>query len=151
MEQLLELGDYSRPKPKGYFFTIQNWVKPISNKRFNINIDPKQYFITSGEAIIKCAVLEKDLWDTYQIIIKKAVETLRAECDDPIVGLRTGKLFKIDEELQLCLTQVWHSACQARHLMIHLTEARGSNLFLETDWAEGQVVCYPKNPRGVKL
>lgn len=151
MEQLSELGDYSKPKPKGYFFNIQHWVAPILNTRFDICVDPKQYFITSGEAIIKCAVLEKDLWDIYQIILKKAFETLKKEFDDPIVGLRSGKLFKIDEELQLCLTQVWHSACQARHLMIHLTEARGPNLFLETDWAEGQVVCYPKNPRGVKL
>lgn len=150
-DQLLKLGDYSKPKPKGYFFSLSEWVEPIYDIIHDIHLDPRSYFITSGEAIVKCSVLENDMWNIYELILNSALEKLNENFDDPIIALRRGALKKINPELQKCLITCWRGACQARHLVIHLTEARGANLFLETDWSEGQVVCYPKNPRGVKF
>ena len=149
-DQLLQLGDYSKPRPKGYYFDLYTWVQPVVHKSKK-SIDPKDYFITSGEAVTKCTVLENDLWECYTEALKNGLEALSEEFDNPVQAMREGELFLLDQELQLCLTNSWRGACQARHLMIHLTEARGAHLFLETDWSEGQVVCYPKNPRGVKF
>lgn len=148
-DQLMKLGDYSKPKPKGFFFDLYDWVEPVEVS--DCLIDPKDYFITSGEAITKGAVLEQDMWVLYDRLIRDAVELLNDTYDDPIQALRRGKLGKEDRELQLCLITSWRGACQSRYLITHLTEARGAHLFLETDWSEGQVVCYPKNPRGVKF
>jgi hypothetical protein len=150
-DQLLKLGDYSKPKPKGYFFDLYQWVEPIQDNSRNINIDPRDYFITSGEAIVKCTVLEQDLWKIYKSVLKAAINELEEDFEDPLTAMRQGKLGKTNAELQACLIKSWKVACQARYLVIHLTEARGANLFLETDWSDGKVVCYPKNPRGIKF
>jgi len=149
-DQLLKLGDYSKPRPKGYYFDLYEWVEPIV-EAYDTSIDPKDYFITSGEAVTKCTVLELDLWKHYGSLLCDSLNALSEEFEQPVQALREGELFWLDRELQLCLTRSWRGACQARHLVIHLTEARGAHLFLETDWSEGQVVCYPKNPRGVKF
>lgn len=149
-DQLMKLGDYSKPRPKGYYFDLYQWVSPVARLEED-DIDPKDYFITSGEAVTKCTKLETDLWNCYSGSLRAGLERLAEEFDQPIQALREGELFLLDKQLQLCLTKSWRGACQARHLVIHLTEARGAHLFLETDWSEGQVVCYPKNPRGVKF
>lgn len=149
-DHLMKLGDYSKPKPKGFYFNLYEWVNPIRLIGDN-TIDPKDYFITSGEAVTKGTVLERDLWNTYSHFTSLAYEVLEEKFDNPVDAFRHGELLKIEEELHLCLIRCWRGACQARYLITHLTEARGPHLFLETDWSEGQVVCYPKNPRGVKF
>ena len=148
---LLKLGDYSKPKPRGYIFTMDEWVYPIdiSHPDVSVQIDPKKYFVTSGEAVTKSTILENDLWECYNKIIKLIITLFEDESLDPIESLRSNKLIKFDSKLQQCLLVSWKSACQARFLTIHLTEARGTHLFLETDWHDGNIICYPKNPRGV--
>jgi len=148
---LLKLGDYSKPKPRGYVFTMDEWVYPIDTQYEDIiiKIDPKMYFVTSGEAVTKSTVLEDDLWKLYNILLKRVVMIFEDESMDYIESLRSNKLYKLDAKLQQCLLLCWKSACQARFLTIHLTEARGTHLFLETDWQDGNIICYPKNPRGV--
>lgn len=150
---ILNLGDYSKPKPKGYMFNINEWVD-VLNIEFNGEryfIDPRSYFITSGEAVIKTDVLEHELWTVYKKILSAAISLFEDEDMDPLQSLRSNKLYKIDANLQHCLSSCFKCACQARHLSIHLIQARGNNLFLETDWLEGNIICYPKNPRGVVL
>ncbi len=151
LDNLLKLGDYSKPKPRGYIFNISEWVNEV---KVNIDgqfiiIDPKKYFVTSGEAVIKSAVLESNLWELYKKILRAIINILEDEGLDPLESLRSNKLIKYDKNLQQCLLNCWRSACQARFLTIHLTEARGTNLFLETDWQDGNIICYPKNPRGI--
>lgn len=150
-DQLLQLGDYSKPKPKGYYFDMYEWVAPVTIASQHITIDPRDYFITSGEAVTKGTVLEGVLWSVYTNMVEQALTTLDEEFENPLDALRYGHLLEVNRELHTYLLQSWRSACQARYLLIHLTEARGANLFLETDWSEGKVVCYPKNPRGVKF
>jgi len=148
---LMQLGDYSKPKPRGYIFTIDKWVYPLNIKHKSINksIDPKKYFVTSGEAVTKSTVLENDLWEIYKQLLKLTIEIFEDEDLEALYSLRINMLSKFDKQLQKCLLECWKSSCQARYLTIHLTEARGTHLFLETDWQDGDIVCYPKNPRGV--
>jgi len=148
---LLKLGDYSKPKPKGYIFKIDEWVNclKIKHELINIIIDPKMYFVTSGEAVTKSTILESDLWDCYRSLLNIIINIFEDEGLDPLYSFRHNLLIKFDMELQKCLLQCWRSACQSRYLTTHLTEARGTHLFLETDWQDGSILCYPKNPRGV--
>ena len=150
---LLKLGDYSKPKPRGFMFNMDEWVYPfkLDHPSINIEIDPKTYFVTSGEAVTKSTVLEEDLWKCYNSIIKIIIELFEDESVSPLESLRLNKLAKFDTKLQQCLLTCWKSACQARFLTIHLTEARGTHLFLETDLQDGNIICYPKNPRGVNF
>lgn len=150
-DHLLKLGDYSKPKPKGYYFDLYKWVEPVILESQGVKIDPRDYFITSGEAVTKCTVLEESLWSVYHKSLRTALAALEEEDENPLQALRKGRLFEVNRELQVYLLRSWRGACQARYLLVHLTEARGAHLFLETDWSEGQVVCYPKNPRGVKF
>ncbi|MEM3097480.1 MAG: hypothetical protein QXU32_02005 [Nitrososphaerales archaeon] len=68
-------------------------------------IDPKNYFVTSGEAIQKAKKLEQDLW---------------------------------------------HMAGEARKLRRLLEKARGSAVYLETEWQDGHLILRRKNPRSKK-
>lgn len=151
LDNLLKLGDYSKPKPRGYVFNIAEWVDIVDIKLNDehIKIDPKKYFVTSGEAVIKATFLEADLWKLYRKILREIINILEDENLDPLESLRTNKLIKYNKNIQQCLLTCWKSACQARFLTIHLTEARSTNLFLETDWQDGNIICYPKNPRGI--
>jgi len=147
----LKLGDYSKPKPRGYVFNLDEWVNPLIIKNLDISIVPNDYFITTGEAVIKSTALESKMWSVYRTVHKKVMEELSDNFKDPVAAFRSNKLIKINKYLQECLSKCWRSASQSRNLVIHLIEARGTHLFLETDWSEGNIICYPKNPRGVKL
>jgi hypothetical protein len=131
LEHLSPIGDNSKPKVKGYYFDAYNWVDKYECEIFDIKIDPKQYFVTSGEAVIKSSVLEEDLWSTYKKLYIYSKD--------------------FNQIIHRHLNSCWKSACQATNLTINLIEARGTHMFLETDWYEGLVLCYPKNPRGIKL
>lgn len=132
LDQFSPIGDNSRPKVKGYYFSVYEWVNKFENVISNNIIDPKDYFVTSGEAVIKCSVLENDLWSNYKELY---------------INYNNSK----SEDVLKCMNKCWKTACQSTHLTINLIEARGTYLFLETDWYDGFVICYPKNPRGIKL
>jgi hypothetical protein len=151
IDQLSPIGDYSKPKVKGYYFDIDKWVYPFENVVDNTKVTPKNYFITSGEAIIKSSVLEEDLWSQYTKLYKHCIGILREHYEHPNEAIKSGLLADIDETIQKCLNSCWKSACQSTYLTINLIEARGTCLFLETDWYGGLITCYPKNPRGIKF
>jgi hypothetical protein len=134
IENLSPIGDYSKPKIKGYYFDINEWVGKFHNIVNNVKIDPREYFITSGEAVIKGSVLENDLWDNYKFLYRH-------------YHIEGNK----EKEILDCLNECWKCSLQSTSLTINLIEARGINLFLETDWHNGLIICYPKNPRGIKL
>lgn len=74
------------PEDDGVFtLEVYSFVKPI---------DPKRYFVTSGEAIAKAQKLEKDLWESAGLARKlvKVLESTRAEAKYLETSWENGQL-----------------------------------------------------------
>ena len=149
-ENLSELGDFSNPKTKGYYFDIAEWIPDTGTP-----INPKAYFITSGDAISKIEVLEAGLLAHLTSHHKKCVKLLEKELKIGREEARRlflfGKVKDIEPDLHIITLKIFRAIANARLLACKLIDARGRHLLMETDSIDGYVVCYPKNPRGTKF
>lgn len=113
-------------------------------------VRPSDYFITSGDAVEKTKVMERDLWAlagdlrkrcTQMIADEKKCSYVKAQ-DHYRKGVRPScKGFAAYEEA------VWKAAGASRRLLNYLKKAKGKNVFLETEWDCHRLLCIPKNPR----
>ena len=115
------------------------------------NFDPNRYFITSGDAVNKAKQLSKDLWK-YAGRARQAANRLKKKRKNVIEFER----------------RCWESAGRSKTLISHLVNARGSSIFIETEWGWGNnsgnrgqsddrqsndgsiLYVIPKNPRTYK-
>lgn len=114
-----------------YQLTISEHVPYVDPRSYGIavdGVDPAQYFVTSGDAVEKTKVLERELWELAGTV-KKAV----------------GKS-KLAKHKKL-VAEVWSAAGKARALLALLTRVRGDAIFLECEWREHVLYVVPKNPR----
>lgn len=114
------------------------------------HINPVDYFITSGDAVEKAIVLEKDMWELAGNVRTISYEQLQKEkkCSEKKArqlhrnGKRPKKKGYANYE-----TDVWRAAGQCRKLLNALKKAKGENCFLETEWDDHKLLCIQKNPR----
>lgn len=132
------IGQPIADPPPAVFELVLNdhvpWLNPADFGLKNVeSINPHDYFITSGDAVEKAKILDKDLWRLAGAL-RKELHRLAAEGQD-------------NADFQRYETAVWHAAGQCRKLVNALKSAKGSNTFLETEWQNHQLLCIPKNPR----
>lgn len=91
-------------------------------------VKPADYFITSGDAVVKATHLDNDIW-------RLAGEARK----------RFGQ--STNERHVEFQRRLWEMAGRCRALLNTLKKVRGENIFLETEWRDHKLYCIPKNPR----
>lgn len=107
--------------PEIFELRLNKYATKINPIDFGVQddpIDPLQYFITSGDAVQKARVLHRDMVRMSQ---RHTNEELRSA---------------LDAAIELC-----------SKLHDDLVAAKGTNIFLETEWENHRLLCIPKNPR----
>jgi hypothetical protein len=116
-----------------YQINITDFVPHIQPSEYGIEniktINPNDYFITSGDAVVKATVLEKDMWTLAGKIRKEL-----------------GK--SKDKKHKEFISSIWSAAGKCRVLLHHLKEIRGTAIFAETEWRDHKLIIIPKNPKG---
>jgi hypothetical protein len=143
------------PHPSVFLLVVEDHVDYVNPRSFSLHkvpqINPASYFVTSGDAVEKAKVLEKDLWhlagelrkQSYTIIEKEHNVTASKAQQLYRTGTRPSK----PKKFHLYEEAMWKSAGQARKLLNALKKAKGVNCFLETEWDSHRLLCIPKNPR----
>jgi hypothetical protein len=104
-------------------------IDPAEFELSNVpTLDPKMYYVTSGDAICKTQQLQKDLWILVGQVQKIA-----------------GK--KPPKKLAAYLKVLYRCAARSQVLIDKLKVARRDAIFLETEWRDRRVICVAKNPR----
>lgn len=94
-----------------------------------ITVVPAQYFITSGDAIQKVLILNRDYWAAAGAARKL------------LSGSKNKKHAKFCSDL-------WRMAGKCRVLLNKLRQVKGEHVFLETEWSPNRTIwCLPKDPR----
>lgn len=108
---------------------IEDWVDTVSPKDFKLpattpSLDPKTFFVTSGDAVQKARYLVRKL------------------------GHLLEELKKVKGPLAPYKKAITKTLKQANILVTKLEEVKGENVFLETEFnANRQLLVIPKNPR----
>lgn len=162
-DHLVKIGDTYDVKPAVFELVIYDHVPFVDPNKYGLksaeftdrSIDPAKYFVTSGDAVEKTKILERDIWNLAGDLRKLAYSMLEREhkCSaaDAQKKFRNGirpvkpKMFSEYE------SDVWKAAGSARKLLNALITARGEDCFLETEWDNHKLLCIPKNPRSQKV
>ncbi len=115
-------------------------IKASDYKVDAVDIDPRIYYVTSGDAISKTIYMQKmirsihltysnELCNKEQELTSEVQEVLMENGLKDYVSALNVMLSKIDQ------------------LLSHLYVARSDNCFLETEWENHTLLCIPKNPR----
>lgn len=141
-------------RPSVFQLIIEDHVKFVNPKSYGIreeHINPRDYFVTSGDAIQKTKVLEKDLWRLASYLRQKVIERMMAESKISVSKARErykkGKGPVKPKKLREYEKAIWVAAGQARKLINKLEKAKGEACFFETEWDDHRLLCIPKNPR----
>lgn len=158
-EYLPKIGDsIGEPAPSVFELILDDHVKYVDPKDYGVDersVRPADYFITSGDAVEKAKILEKDLWNLAGELRKKCYTTIAAEhsCSYQQAQdlYRNGIRPANPAGLKDFENDVWKSAGACRKLLNALIKAKGPNIFLETEWDSHHLLCIPKNPRKAAL
>lgn len=141
-------------KPSVFQLVIQDHVDFVHPKKYGIKedfVDPNEYFVTSGDAVEKAKILERDLWQLAGQLRSRIIDLLMKEykCSKSKAQekYRKGKGPKKPKKLRDYEKAVWTAAGQARKLVNLLAKAKGDDCFFETEWDNHCLLCIPKNPR----
>lgn len=101
-------------------------IRPSDYKLSDVpSLNPTEYFITSGDAVQKTKALIRD----YKEVIDKVQQCV------------------LHIDVSKYLADVKVQCSHAETLLELLLKARGTNIFLETEWNQHKLLCIPKNPR----
>jgi len=119
-----------------YELAVDDFLQPMSppNQFEMEELDPNDYFITSGDAVQKTKYLCTIIW-SYAGKARKQLNGM----NQPTAA---SKKFE-----RLC----WEQAGSARKMLNALIGIRGEDVFLETEWNEHMLIVIPKNPRVRKI
>lgn len=154
-DDYVKIGEKWADQPPAVFeLVIDDYLPYINPTDYNLNIagiDPRDYFITSGDAVQKSIVLEQDLWRHAGEVRKLVFEQLATEKRCTMIEAqelyRNGTRPKKPRGLADYESKIWEHAGRCRKLLNALRAARGENTFLETEWNNHRLLCIPKNPR----
>lgn len=150
-----KVGDNNTNNSTVFELILNDFIPFVDPKKYGIKretgINPKDYFITSGDAVEKSKVLEKDLWKYAGELRKRSVKIIASEKKVDIKeaqksyrnGIRPLKPKRFCEYE----SAVWSAAGKSRSMLNALIRAKGDNCFLETEWDNHSLLCIQKNPR----
>jgi hypothetical protein len=126
-EVIPKVGDaMTDPLPPVFELVIEEHVKWVNPQDYGIaqkGVNPADYFITSGDAVEKVRILERDL--------RRAAE----------------KVTKNVGQWSAYTKALGKAAKDAAKLLEALKRVRGGSIFLETEWSNHKLLVIPKNPR----
>jgi hypothetical protein len=154
-EHIHKIGQpIGEPPPDVYELILDDHVPfadPASYGLSEKSIKPSDYFITSGDAVEKTKVMEKDLWVLAGELRKRCCTLISEEkkCTNVKAQEWYRKGFRPSSNSAFAKYEdaVWKSAGASRRLLNALKKAKGTNVFLETEWDCHRLLCIPKNPR----
>lgn len=130
---LPKVGEPAGEKQTVFELVLSDHIEYIDPSEYGLKkekgIDPNYYFITSGDAVEKAKVLERDMWKYAGELSKRAKEKPK------------------DKKLQAYRAAIYKQAGRARALLNVLIKTKGDNCFLETEWENHRLKCAQKNPR----
>lgn len=124
-----KIGEVFTKRPPMFHLDIDSIFPTIYS--CDQNLKPRDYFITSGDAIQKTIYMRSDICKLRD----------RALNDENFIGYSTDAKLQLVEQCDIALLAI-------NSLLENLYEARGENVFLETEWDDHYLLCIPKNPRG---
>jgi hypothetical protein len=153
MPELSKIGDKFDEKPSVFELIVEDHVPFVNPADYGLDIegiDPTDFFITSGDAVEKSKILEKELWQHAGDLRKRSYQLIAEENDCSTVqaqslfrkGVRSAQTGFAQYE-----AAVWKAAGSSRKLRNALEAAKGEDCFLETEWDDHKLLCIPKNPR----
>ena len=151
-----KVGDpIGEPPPDVYELIISDHVPYVDPATYGLSeersIRPSDYFITSGDAVEKTKILERDLWELAGSLRKRSCEIISTEKNVNYVKAqqlyRQGIRPKSPARFSEFEEAIWKAAGASRKLLNALKKAKGPNVFLETEWDSHRLLCIPKNPR----
>ncbi len=154
-DQYPKIGEEIGNPPPSVFELVINdhvpWVNPADYGVGIAGINPQDYFVTSGDAVEKAKVLDRDLWRLAGELRKEMFRLIAEEqgCDQMKAQdlFRAGTRLSNPPRFHEYEAEVWRAAGQSRKLINALKNAKGVNCFLETEWDCHKLLCIPKNPR----
>ncbi len=132
----VKVGDKIPEDYKGVFeLDVYDFLETLNPpKEFKLEeIKPCYFFITSGDAIQKTKFLKDKIWN-YAGTARKRLNQMKSP---------SNKAKEFEKEC-------WKQAGAVTKLLNALEKARGSAVFLETEWHDQTLYCIPKNPRTKK-
>lgn len=154
-EEYPRIGDdIDDPPPAVFELVVADhvpWVNPASYGLNYDGVNPHDYFVTSGDAVEKAKILDRDLWRLAGDLRKEMFRLIAEEqgCDLSKAQelFRSGTRPINPPRLHDYEAEVWKAAGQCRRLVNALKAAKGVHCFLETEWTCHKLLCIPKNPR----
>jgi len=141
-------------KPAVFQLIVEDHVPFVHPKKYGIRetfVDPNEYFITSGDAVEKAKIMERDLWKLAGQLRTRVIEIIAKEQKCTMAKAREkyskGQRTKTPKKLCDYEKAVWGAAGRARKLVHKLRQAKGVDCFFETEWDNHCLLCIPKNPR----
>lgn len=154
-ETIAKIGDpITDPPPAVFELVLADHITWADPKEYGLDregIKPCDYFVTSGDAVEKAKVLDKDLWHLAGSLRTEIFNLIAQEHECTVLhahelfrqGIRPANPARLSEYE----SAIWKVAGQARKLLAALKLAKGQNCFLETEWDCHRLLCIPKNPR----
>lgn len=147
-----EIGD---GRPAVFELVLEDHIPFVDPQSFGLTqvagIKPADYFVTSGDAVQKARILEKDIWHLAGELRKQCYELIGSErkcsLSEARAKYRSGIRPSSPAKFAKYEAAVWKAAGQARRLHNALKIAKGADCFLETEWDNHMLLCIPKNPR----
>jgi len=154
MGQYHLIGEPFESKPPVFQLIVEDHVDFVHPKKYGVKeefVDPNEYFVTSGDAVEKAKVMERDLWQLAGKLRTKVIERIMAEsrCTKvkALEKYRKGHGPSKPKKLREYEKAVWVAAGQARKFVHLLKKIKGEDCFFETEWDTHCLLCIPKNPR----
>ncbi|MCC9655282.1 hypothetical protein [Rhodopirellula halodulae] len=152
MSEFPKIGEPVAGDETVFELVLSDYFKPISTKDFGLDregISPRDYYVTSGDAIQKTKYLERLLWKLSGDLRRECIEVIASERSISMQAAYQHYLkTKEPAGLRAYEFEIWKLAGKARKLRNALIQARGEHCFLETDWEGSKLLCIAKNPRG---
>lgn len=115
-----------------YELNIDEHVPYVNPADYNISDfavpKPTDYFVTSGDAVVKAEHLNRDMWQCA------------GEARKRFKSSSTKRHLEFQQKL-------WECAGKCRTMLGLLKKIRGTHIFLEVEWRDHVVCCIPKDPR----
>lgn len=165
VSDIVKISDDMIEFPVVFELVIEDHVPYVDPAAYNLNPSdflltvipskkPVNYYITSGDAVEKTKVLDRDLWklagDLRKLLIDIVSAYFKVDSKTAQRMLKDG-ITDADEHVNNFISYesaVWKSAGRSRKLLSLLTRARGRDIFLETEWDHNhRLLCVRKNPR----
>ncbi len=144
MSEYHKIGDIiTGDHPAVFQLDLYDLVGTIKATDYSIDatdVDPRIYYVTSGDAISKTLYMQKMVRSIYLTYSDKLCnKTQESTLETQEVFTKNG-LRDYVSALNAMLSKI-------DQLLSHLYIARSDNCFLETEWENHTLLCIPKNPR----